>query len=285
MEDNDKTNITEAEAEVKEINGENKSKRSSSYPSINIKDAYDFATKINEQFSSTAEVSREEIAHAVKLNAGTIIRDISSCVQFGFLDKNTAAGKYKLSKLFSDIHKPDSEKDKKLSKIEAFGSPKLYQELIARYDNATIPNELENVLVKYHGITEAAAKLAADIFIESGKHVEVINENKFLKYSITKSTTSKIQYAEIVDAGTDNVSNGSSEVFPTPALPEKTTGKKNINIPIYLTNNKIAGFSYPENITTKDIKIVKHQLEGIILRIELENEENIEKNKGAESPS
>jgi hypothetical protein len=275
MEDNIKPDITGTEAEIKDPSTDSKSKRSASYPSISLSEAYDFALKINEQFSSTAEVTRDEIAHAVKLNAGTIIRDISSCVQYHLLDKNTAAGKYKLGKIFKDIYKPDSERDKKLSFIEAFGSPKLYQELITRYDNATIPNELENVLVKYHGITEAAAKGAADIFIESGKYVGVINENKFLKYAITKSTVSKIQLAEIEDMGPGdgNSTNNGIPNFAAPAIQVQEDDKKNINIPIYLTNNKKAVFAYPEDISENDIKIVKHQLEGIILRITLENEE------------
>lgn len=281
MEETINSHITEVEEDAKETSGDSKSKRSSSYPSININEAYEFALKINEQFSSTAEVTRDEIAHAVKLNAGTIIRDISSCVQFHFLDKNTSAGKYKLSKIFNDIFKPDSERDKKLSFIEAFGSPKLYQELITRYDNAVIPNEIENVLVKYHGITQAAAKTAGEIFIESGKYVGVINENKFLKYSITKSTVSKTQFAIVEDVGT-NDDNNNNTTFSTPAVRPDEIDKKNINIPIYLTNSKKALFAYPADITANDIKIVKHQLEGIILRIELENEE---KNKGTESPS
>lgn len=260
-------------------------KRSSSYPAIDVIKAFEFATRINTQFSTVAEVTRSEIAKAFNLNAGTIIRDISSCVQYGFLAKNTSEGKYKLTKLFSDIFKPESKKEKKICLIKAFGTPKLYNELIAKLDNNVIPVEITNTLTKNHNITEKVSQYVADTFIESGKLVGVINENRFLQYSITLSTLEKTNQ-HIVSPGelnenTTSDNNESETKINFPSLSNKNDSKS-INIPIHLTGHKVAIFSYPEDITENDIKIVKHQLEGVLLRINFEQED---KNKGAVAPS
>ena len=253
-------------------------KRSASYPASPILEAYQFALKINTQFSTVAEVSREEIAIAFNLKSGSIIRDISSCVQYGLLNKNTAEGKYKLSEIFSEIFRPENDRDKKLAFIRAFGTPKIYKELIAKYDNSVIPLELNNTLIKNHEIREEVAQNVADIFIQSGRDVGVINEGRVLKYSATMGSLQKTQYAiiEEVSNGENNESD-SEQTFNVPTLKEKKDGKKNINIPIHLIGDKVAGFSYPADMTENDVKIVEHQLAGILLRIKLGEEE---KNKG-----
>lgn len=261
-------------------------RRSASYPGITVLKAYEFAAKINDQFSTVAEVKREEIATALGIGAGSIVREIAACVQYGLLNKNTSEGKYKLSKRFEDIFRPESEKDKKLNLIAAFGSPNLFQELITKFDNNIIPNELSNTLIKHHGITEAASKAAAETFLESGKEVGVISENRVLKYSITNSTVSKTQYAEILDSSPGGVEMSEQNESQNSWLPIKldkkyNEGKKLINIPIHLTNSKAAVFCYPDDISENDVKIVEHQLAGILLRISLENAEK--KNKMGET--
>lgn len=57
-------------------------------------------------------------------------------------------------------------------------------------------------------------------------------------------------------------------------------------IPIHLTDDKQALFVYPDDITIDDIELVKHQIEGILLRIKLESKkkEQPKKQEGAESP-
>jgi hypothetical protein len=169
--------------------------------------------------------------------------------------------------------------------IKAFGSPKLYKELIAKLDNNVIPFEITNTLIKSHNITEKVSQYVADLFIESGQYVGVINENRFLQYSITLSTLEKTtqQYFDSSGESLDNSASDSVETaikINLPALSNKVDSKS-INIPIHLTGHKVAIFSYPEDITENDIRIVKHQLEGVLLRINFEQEEKI---KGAVAP-
>lgn len=251
--------------------------RSSSYPSLTVDKAYEFAKKINDQFSSVAEISREEIATALSMNAGSIIRDISSCVQYGFLNKNTAEGKYKLSQIFSNIFSPESERDKKVAYMKAFGNPKLYNELITKFENNVIPIELPNTLSKHFNIRKEVADNAANIFIESGKYVGVINDNRLLKYAVTLSTAEKSQSFTTVEEVPLNDNNGRQDVrhhlLPTLQVKNDT---KAISIPIHLVGDKIAMFAYPEDITEDDIEIIKYQIEGILLRVKLSKKKGTE---------
>jgi hypothetical protein len=45
----------------------------------------------------------------------------------------------------------------------------------------------------------------------------------------------------------------------------------------------MAWFGYPASMSANDVKIVEHQLEGILLRIQLEKDEE-ENKKGAVAP-
>lgn len=258
------------------VSGKKDIKRSASYPSLTVNEAYDFSCKINDKFSAVIEATREEIAHALGLHANTVSRDVAACAAYGFLQKTTG-GKYKLTTLFTDIFQPENDKDKRIKLITAFGTPKLYQELISKFDNQVIPQELPNTLIKHHAITEAASKFAADTFVISGQQVGVINDNRALKYNVTLSTISKTQYAEIIDESTNIDSTNQNKSLMRIDKPEfiedavMTSGNK--RVPIFLTKDKEAYLTYPTDVTASDIAIIKHQLEGILLRIELENKE------------
>lgn len=253
-------------------------KRSVSYPSLTLNDAFAYASLINDKFSSSIELTREEIAHVFGLHPNTVARDVAGCVQFGFVQR-TATGKYKLSESFIDILKPESEKDRRLKLITAFGTPKIYQELIAKFDNQVIPQELPNTLIKHHGITEGASKSAADTFIESGRQVGVINENRALKFQVTLSTVSKTQYAEITEIPPDDKEEDKSQFpakFERLDTEQETYVKDNKKIPIYLTKDKTAYLVYPNEITANDITIIEYQLKGILLRIQLEKDDKVQ---------
>jgi hypothetical protein len=232
--------------------------------------AYDFAAKINNQFSAVQSVTREEIGIALKLNSSYIARDVAACVQFGFLDKKD--GKYQLTKLFTDIFMPENEKEKKLNFITAFGKPKLYSDLIAKFDGNVVPPEITNTLIKHHSISDSAAQDAANTFIESGVQVGVINENRILRYHATLSTLSKTQYAEIVEE-TKNGENDASKNTNTTIIkaePLNYANSSDRKIPIHLTKDKMAYLSYPADINDKDIKLLNHAISGILLKLELE---------------
>jgi hypothetical protein len=263
-------------------------KRSASYPSMSVLDAYNFAAKINSKFSN-AEVSRKEMANVLKVHDNTISRQVAAVAAYGFFEKKMKKGdtdyKYQLTQLFTDIFMPENEKQKRICFITAFSKPKLYSDLIAKFDGLVIPDELPNTLIKHHEITATAAKEVADIFIKSGTEVGVINENRVLSYKVTLGAVQKTQYAEVVEEpNTNGHSGGAAPSNNTPVLLEQPPfiTPNDRKIPIHLTKNKMAYFMYPADISANDIKIVEYEVKGILLRLELEQEE--EKTKGATQP-
>lgn len=260
----------------------NSKNRSASYPSITVLDAYNFALKINDKFSNI-EVTRKEMANVLKVHDSTISRDVAAVAAFGFFEKILTKGqpesKYKLTELFNDVFRYENEKQKKISLITAFGKPKLFSDLIAKFDGSVIPEELANTLIKHHGITEAASKEVADIFVRSGVEVGVINESRVLSYKVTLNATSKTQYAEIVDeTKNNNSSNQGNQVNAVTRV--ETVNMPSIDdmkVPIHLTKNKMAYLLYPTDINEKDIKLLEHAINGILLRLNLENEDNVDK--------
>jgi hypothetical protein len=201
-------------------------------------------------------------------------------VSFGFLDK--VEGKYKISQLFLDIFRPESEKERKLKLIVAFGKPKLYQDLIGKFDGNVIPLELPNTLIKHHSITESASADAADTFVKSATEAGVLTENRILRYNATLSTVTKTQYAEIIDETNGKDESNKGTLLNPPVLIETTQFNQNGNdrkIPIHLTKNKMAYFIYPSDITSNDIKLVEYEVKGILLRLQLEQEEDRPQNK------
>lgn len=268
-----------------------KRERSASYPSDTVLKSYKFASEINEIFSAVSQVTREEIALARKTHPNTISREIAACVQYGFLKKGQSDNRYQLTKLFSDIFRPESEREKKQNLIIAFGNPKLNKELIEKFDNNIIPAEFKNTLIKHHGITEGASEAASEVFINSAQEVGVLYDGRILKYSVTLSTVQKTQYAEIIEEipkkseiNSNNEYNNSLIVVQN----SPSSQKQNIDVPIYLTGSKKAILVYPSDINKKDIKLLEHAIQGVLLRLELNSEEDKEKelnNKGDESPS
>lgn len=259
-------------------------KRSASYPALPLLKAFSFAEKVYNKFSNI-EATRKEIASEFGVNDVTISRDVAAAAAYGFLDKTLVKGeaefKYKVTQLFDDIFRYENEKQKKLALITAFGNPKLFQELISKFDGQIIPEDLlPNTLIKHHNITEKAAKDVATIFISSGIEADVINESRLLNYRVKQSAISKTQYAEVTE---DPL--GGELVNPVVKVEKINELENDIKIPIHLTKNKMAYMAYPSDINENDIKLLEHAIQGILLRLRLENDtDSIDNKSGAKSP-
>ena len=166
--------------------------------------------------------------------------------------------------------------------LKAFGTPKLFMELINKFDGLPIPEEFQNTLVRHHGIAPNAAKLAAEVFMESGKFVGAISDNRILSYKITMSTIEKTNNAEYVEVKTTTTAD--SNLMPVvvsnqPESPRLYSQDK--DVPIHLTDDKLAMFRYPSDLTEDDIEIIDMQIKVILHRVKLENK----KKKAAEAAS
>lgn len=250
-------------------------KRSASYPALTVLEAYNFALRVYNKFSNV-EVSRKEIGSALGVNDLSISRDVAASAAYGFFDKILLKGekdfKYKITDIFNNVYRPENEKQKKLGIIEAFGKPKLFHELINKFDNSVIPEELPNTLIKHHNITEAASQEVAEIFINAGKEAGVINDNRFLNFKVTHTATSKTQYAEVIEEQPSEEPATHDNRLPLKVEPANYIPENDIRVPIHLTKAKMAYMVYPQDINDKDIKLLDHAIKGILLRLELEKD-------------
>lgn len=252
--------------------------RSAAYPSLTIEEGYVFAEKIYNKFT-TNEVTRDEISEGLAISE--VSRSVAACVQYGWLAK-TENG-YQITEAFTHLLTPESEKEKQLLLLKAFGTPKFNLELINRFDGLVIPEELANSLVRNHNIAPNAAAGAAEIFMKSGKYVKAITDSRVLKYKVTYSTVEKMQYtsAEVVEElqpeenqQNERENKNRSMVFTgnQPEFP-KPEDKK---IPIYLTGDKTSWFVYPPHMTADDVEIVEAQLKVVLLRLTKEEKKSQE---------
>lgn len=253
--------------------------RSASYPILTLQEALDYSGKIYNKFAASSTVTRAEISRALEVHENTVSRDIAACVQYGLFSKSPNEG-YKLTELFTNQLNPESQKEKKLLLLKAFGTPKLFQELINKFDGLPIPEEFQNTLVRHHGITANAAKLAAEVFMESGKFVGAISENRVLSYKVTISTIEKTNDAEFINSNTQQQQTQVPVVVQPPTIFESAKlYSSDKDVPIHLTDDKLAIFRYPSDITEDDIEIIEMQIKVILHRVKLENK----KKKAAEA--
>ncbi|MBZ0245191.1 MAG: hypothetical protein K8H85_04520 [Cyclobacteriaceae bacterium] len=235
---------------------ETKRERSAAYPSITLEDAVKFTQTIAKNFPSPQELTRDDIATVLKKKTASVVREVATCSHFGLLER-TKNG-YKISSLFKAINHPVSKDEERKSLVEAFRTPKLYNELIEKYDNHAVPSDLKPLLIRFHGISEKVAAEAADIFFSSGIYCGAINGN-ILNTNLSDLKivdNDKFEDAEVID-----IEDKSHQKFLPPV---KKEGQE--QLPIRLTGlGRYAFLTYPSEINEKDIEILKKQIEVLEL--------------------
>lgn len=236
--------------------------RSASYPGIAISDALAFVGTISKNFTPQHVITRDDISAVTKLK--TVHRITAAAVQYGLL--SLVKGGYQISQLYRDYLNPVSEDEKKNNLLTFFKSPKLYADLIEKYNQHVIPSEFRSVLIRFHKIAPNAAEEVANIFIENAKYVGVLSD------------------ADILDVGALNIqniekANESKIKHESPALkPEHTTGNEGFSripdipstqedVKLVLTENKYCFIKYPKNLTEKDVMILRKWIELLELTI------------------
>lgn len=148
-------------------------KRSSSYPAFTLQESVEAARTLKTQLGD-GPYSRVSAAVALGYSGitGSSSTKISSCVQFGLLDKSGSV--YSQSKLARDLSNPIDDDDYKSSLLTALQSPVLYQKLLTEYDGKSLPTMIESILVRNYGIQENAAKSAAEVFRSSAEYAGVL---------------------------------------------------------------------------------------------------------------
>lgn len=241
--------------------------RSVSYPGITIEEALIFTDKVSKNFTPSQIISREDIGAVLNTSANTIVREVAACVNYGLFLKQQKEG-YQISTRYKTFTNSLSANEKRKFLLDAFQSPKLYIDLIKKFDGHTIPNEFKTHLIRFHKIAENAANLAAEIFIKNAKFCGILNEYNILTFKLSYDqllSDADIQFEEQLERINKQDEMGNSqdtkqnEKPKTPLLLNEINNK--VDKKITLTDGKISIWQYPKNLNKKDIEIFRKEIE------------------------
>jgi len=254
--------------------------RSASQPGITLEEAIPFVQNVAKYFPGTPFIKREDIAAILKTKANNIIREVAAAAHYTLLKREKDA--YQITDAIKILnHSLGNEKAKLL--LECFAAPKLYSELIQRFDGHAIPPEFKTILIRFYKITERAAPEVEEIFLKNARFVGALSEHGILNYkrALSAASDNSIQYAEVTTEDTPDSANvplnaNNAPKFEKPAeqppdqhdtfLPPETINADKIKIP--LSEKKFAYLLYPTNIKIKDIEILRKQIDLLELLIE-----------------
>lgn len=257
-------------------------KKRISYVSKDLQTMIDFFGKVYNQLGHTDFLSNKAIAAVHSLSSDTIKLHLSSAQQYKILELKHGTG-YKITEHFQKLFLPRNESEKRSAVIESLKTPETYQQLFKDYEYHVVPLDgVKNYFIRSYGMKEDVAMKAAQVFIDNLKQFELLDSRGVLisalpsKPIIPEVKTDPDEQNKDTTNGSSN-GEGTLNDVPTRNRVDKlifqseldAAGKK--TIPIYLIGNKQALFVYPDDITEDDIELVKHQIDGVLLRIKLES--------------
>lgn len=257
-------------------------KKRIAYPSKSLKDIIEFVGKIYNSLGHTDFLSNKAIAAVHELSTDTIKPYLSAAQAYKIFELKHGTG-YKVTDHFRKLYLPKNDSEKRASVIESLKHSEIYLQLFKDYEYNVVPSEgVKNHFLR-SGFKEEVAVRASQVFLENLKDFGLTDSRGVLTSALPlKASVTEVITETIVEANNNNqqsTGNPENNANQLPAVNQPSNkyifqseidaiGKK--PIPIYLTNAKQAMFVYPDDITEDDIELVKHQIEGILLRIKLE---------------
>lgn len=202
-----------------EESNNNTRKRSAAYPVIELETATEKLSHIKDNIGS-GPYDRDTLARGLGYSgvSGASSRIIAALVHYSLLDRT--GNTYQQSEIATKILMPTNENEKQSAIAEAFLSPVLFNNLIQKYKGESLPNRLEFILVREHGINEKKSTEVAEIFKKSAKYAGylkngVIHEYKGTPFNneseqgqtgnSTGATTGTRNYKEVENPAIDGV--------------------------------------------------------------------------------
>jgi len=254
--------------------------RSKTYPSYTISYCVEFAKKIYQQYGNSAFLNRKTLAKIEGVSEPSVQLRASSAVQYGLLEMKSGEG-YKPSALFLKIHKPLNDKEKREALIAAFKKPKLYSQLLSEFEGKRLPplSGLATVLFRKYNIIENASEKSAKVFYENSKFLNLLDTEGILNLE-DKSSDDEIEEEDNVASTKKHeeeiIENDSKSFVKTNKnLDIESKVELNANerkIDILLTGRKKGTLIIPDTINSKDLTLIKKQIEVLELYVDYNNE-------------
>ena len=232
-------------------------------------------------------MERAEVADALGYSSGAggvAARKIAALTQFGLLDRH--GGKYSLTALGKDLRSlPESSSDFVQALKSAFEKPSLFREVLQRHVSSSgkIPNNLNELLVRHHGITKKASKEVAQIFERSESFVRAKEASRrpaeSLEYPENKASRGK---------PTPEFSDFFSPLFVDPGkLPKETFQYEPLVLNIGKGKKAYMTLVVPARLTQSDLENLKREVrhEGKHLEKFFKAEDRDEHRKNSDSYS
>lgn len=250
-----------------------KRERSKAYPGANLETCAGYVAAIKKSLGKGVH-DRDSLAKAMGFDkaTGAVNPKIAALVHFGWLDR--AEGGYQLSVNAQKITDFINEAEKKQELRLAFCRPTLYQEILAKFESEKqIPTQLATHLHRFHGITDSASSSAAEIFVESGRFAGWLDaENKILSEDGSSNPPPATQ-EEVAD---DKISSGAAvqakqqpdkAAAPLATLPHNASSQR---FEFSISGGRTAVILVPAELNSKDIKIIRKQIELLELQAGLD---------------
>jgi hypothetical protein len=260
-------------------------KKRVSYVAKDLKSMIDFVGRVYNQLGHTTHHSNKAIAAVHGLSSDSIKQHLTAAQHYKLLEIKFGIG-YKITEHFQKIYLPKNDNEKRAAVIESLKNPETYQQLFKDYEYHLVPPDgVKNHFKRNFQLKEDVAAKAALVFMDNLREYNLLDDRGVLISALpSKPIITEVEAEsddDTIEKGSlkkeeDSLKNEVPEVYRGDKLIFQTeldrAGKK--NIPIYLTEGKQALFVYPDNIDEDDIELVKHQIDGILLRIKLETKKN-----------
>ena len=221
-------------------------KRSRPYPRRSLKECLDFLQIVDD--AGAVDVDEEVLVKALGLSTANSHRFtglVSSSKQFVLL--TVADKRYSLTERGKRCLHPSERGEREQVIVEAFSSPKLYQELIEKYGDRRLPEKqmLANILYRGHGIESKASSKATELFIDSAEFAGLLASNGRLSRPLDSG---------IIETPADT---------PLPA-PESQLLQEDVQTAKFALSTGMAQVTVPANITKKDADRLKMLIDLLV---------------------
>lgn len=239
--------------------------KSKEYPAVTLEQAINFVKKFKD-YPVSKPISYDVAAKecGVSLSTKSFRYTISSAKQFGLISTSTGLTFTLLDPAYRLVRPTESEATLKALKIECFSSPKLYAELIPDFNGKSLPSivTLENLLVNYHQILPAAAKCAAQKFIDSATELGIV-QNGVLCFDIYATEGTSAQgTADSNDIPAENDDNSTFDAL-TAIKKDEFAAPLNISF----GDKRRAMLYMPIDATKEDAEYVKDMISLMFKRV------------------